>query len=159
MLNIETYWNVEEDKNSEIEDGQERVQEDPLVTEMTIRRNKAIKYITDTAKLIAPVIEEDILSGYEWLIETLKNSKYPDIQSEIEIARALYYVKSKNIDLAIESLKSFEKKDKKMMTLASTNLGFLYLLEGDLVNAEKYCDVALKYDRFNAKAKVNKGNC
>lgn len=124
-----------------------------------IRRNKAIKYITDTAKLIAPVIEEDILSGYEWLIETLKNSKYPDIQSEIEIARALYYVKSKNIDLAIESLKSFEKKDKKMMTLASTNLGFLYLLEGDLVNAEKYCDVALKYDRFNAKAKVNKGNC
>lgn len=45
------------------------------------------------------------------------------------------------------------------MTLASTNLGFLYLLEGDLDNAEKYCDIALKYDRFNTKAKVNKGNC
>lgn len=45
------------------------------------------------------------------------------------------------------------------MTLASTNLSFLYLLEGDLQNAEKYSDVALKYDRFNAKAKVNKGNC
>ena len=85
---------------------------------MILRRNRAIKYITDSAKLIAPVIEDDILSGYEWLIKTLKNSKYPDIQSEIEIARAIYYVKTKNIDLAIENLKSFEKKDKKMMTLA-----------------------------------------
>lgn len=46
---------------------------------MIVRRNRAIKYITDSAKLIAPVIEDDILSGYEWLIETLKNSKYPDI--------------------------------------------------------------------------------
>lgn len=45
------------------------------------------------------------------------------------------------------------------MTLASTNLSFLYLLEGDLENAEKYSDIALKYDRFNSKAKVNKGNC
>lgn len=126
---------------------------------MIMRRNRAIKYITDSAKLIAPVIEDDILSGYEWLIETLKNSKYPDIQSEIEIARAIYYVKTKNIDLAIENLKSFEKKDKKMMTLASTNLSFLYLLEGDIENAEKYSDIALKYDRFNSKAKVNKGNC
>lgn len=126
---------------------------------MVMRRNKAIKYITDAAKLIAPAIEDDILQGYEWLIETLKNSKYPDIQSEIEIARAIHYVKTKNIDLAIESLKSFEKKDKKMMTLASTNLSFLYLLEGDLENAEKYSDIALKYDRFNSKAKVNKGNC
>lgn len=26
-------------------------------------------------------------------------------------------------------------------------------------NAEKYCDLALSYDRFNAKAWVNKGNC
>jgi len=46
---------------------------------MVMRRNKAIKYITDAAKLIAPAIEDDILQGYEWLIETLKNSKYPDI--------------------------------------------------------------------------------
>lgn len=46
---------------------------------MLIRKNKTIKYITDSAKLIAPIIEDDILGGYEWLIETLKNSKYSDI--------------------------------------------------------------------------------
>ncbi len=32
-------------------------------------------------------------------------------------------------------------------------------MEQDIDNAEKYCDLALGYDRFNAKAKVNKGNC
>lgn len=159
MLNIETYWNIEEDTTLDLENKKNKLKEDPLLSELTLRRNKAIKYITDAAKLIAPIIETDILKGYEWLIETLKNSKYPDIQSEIEISKALYYVKSKNIDIAIESLKSFEKKDKKMMTLASTNLSFLYLLEKKYTEAEKYCDMALQYDRFNAKALVNKGNC
>ena len=37
-----------------------------------------------------------------------------------------------------------------MMTLASTNLSFLYLLENDIKNAEKYCDIALESDRFNS---------
>ena len=46
-----------------------------------------------------------------------------------------------------------------MMAQVATNLGFLYLLEQDIDNAEKYCDLALSYDRFNAKARVNKGNC
>lgn len=151
MLNIETYWNVNEETD--------KIQEDPLLSELNLRRNKELKYIADAAKLIAPVIEEDILAGYEWLIETLKNSKYSDIQSELEIAKALVHVKNKNIEIAIECLKSFEKKDKKMMILASTNLSFLYLLENDFVNAERYCDMALKNDRYNSKALVNKGNC
>jgi len=46
-----------------------------------------------------------------------------------------------------------------MMALASTSLSFLYLLETDLKNAEKYSDMALKFDKFNPKAWVNKGNC
>ncbi len=160
MLNIETYWNVEEIQTfDEDEEEDDEFKEDTFVSELNIRRNKTIKYITDAAKLIAPVVEDNILKGYEWLIETLKNSKYTDIQSELEISKALYYIKNKSIDTAIDSLKSFEKKDKKMMTLASTNLSFLYLLEKDIENADKYCDMALKYDRFNAKALVNKGNC
>jgi intraflagellar transport protein 88 len=54
---------------------------------------------------------------------------YPETVSELEIARAIYYVKTRNIDLAIESLKKFEKRDENMMAQVATNLGFLYLLE------------------------------
>lgn len=42
---------------------------------------------------------------------------------------------------------------------AATNLAFLYLLEGDVQNAEKYADTAVKADRYNAKALVNRANC
>jgi intraflagellar transport protein 88 len=41
---------------------------------------------------------------------------------------------------------------------AATNLSFLYFLEGDYKNAEKYAELAVKSDRYNAKALVNKAN-
>lgn len=75
------------------------------------------------------------------------------------MAKAMVHVEQRNITAAVELLKSFEKKDKKMMTTAACNLSFLYFLEDDLENAEKYSDIALRYDRYNCKALVNKGNC
>ena len=136
-----------------------KLNEDPLVSELIIQKNKSLKIISDSARLIAPIIEESVISGYDWVIETLKNSDYKEIQSELEMAKAMVYIENRNIEDAIELLKSFEKKDKRMMTIAACNLSFLYLLEKDYLNAEKYCDIALKYDRYNCKALVNKGNC
>ena len=42
---------------------------------------------------------------------------------------------------------------------AATNLSFIYFHEGDHQNAIKYADLAMKHNRYNAKALVNKGNC
>lgn len=46
-----------------------------------------------------------------------------------------------------------------MIGTAAVNLSFLYLLEGDIRNAEKYADIAVTTDRYNAKAHTNRGNC
>lgn len=46
-----------------------------------------------------------------------------------------------------------------MMAKTASNISFLYFLEGDYKNAEKYADIAINYDRYNAKALVNRGNC
>mmetsp|Transcript_25657 Transcript_25657/g.22681 ORF Transcript_25657/g.22681 Transcript_25657/m.22681 type:complete len:92 (+) Transcript_25657:1221-1496(+) len=46
-----------------------------------------------------------------------------------------------------------------MMARASTNISFLYFIEGNYQNAEKYAEIAVDYDRYNAKALVNRGNC
>lgn len=46
-----------------------------------------------------------------------------------------------------------------MAAAASTNLSFIYFLERDYQNAEKYADLGIKNDPYNAKAFVNKGNC
>jgi intraflagellar transport protein 88 len=69
------------------------------------------------------------------------------------------FLKKKNMEKSIEVLKGFEKKDKVMMARVATNISFLYFLETDYKNAEKYADVAITYDRYNAKALVNRGNC
>ena len=45
------------------------------------------------------------------------------------------------------------------MARAATNISFLYFLERDYINAGKYADYAIEYDRYNAKALVNRGNC
>ena len=45
------------------------------------------------------------------------------------------------------------------MGRVATNISFLYFLENDFKNAEKYANVATTYDRYNAKALVNSGNC
>ena len=59
----------------------------------------------------------------------------------------------------LQVLKSFEKKDTALKAKAATNLSFLYFLEGDIVQADKYANLAVKHDRYNAKALVNKGTC
>lgn len=68
-------------------------------------------------------------------------------------------MKKKNLEKAIETLKSFEKKDQIMMGRAATNISFLYFMEGKYQDAEKYSEIAVEYDRYNAKALVNRGNC
>lgn len=99
------------------------------------------------------------IKGYDFILEILKTSNYPEVEMEIEVCKAMAYLQKKNIEKAIETLKSFEKKDKKMMAKAASNISFLYFLEGDFKKAEKYADDALNYDRYNAKALVNRGNC
>lgn len=58
---------------------------------------------------------------------------------------------------AIKELKAFEKKDQSLKAKAATNLSFLYFLEGDIAQADKYANLAVKHDRYNARALVNKG--
>lgn len=119
----------------------------------------AMKYIIDAAKLIVNSIEDDVLSGYDWIIAMLKTANLQEIESEVEICKAVFYIKNKAIDKAIELFKGFEKKDKIMMAWAANNISFLYFLENDYENAEKFADMAIQHDRYNSKALVNKGNC
>jgi len=112
------------------------------------------------SKLVGPyIVEGSILAGYDYVLECLKTANIPEVESEMLITKSVYYIKNKEIDTAIESLKSFEKKDKNMMAIASNNISFLYFLERDIDSADTFADVAIKHDRYNSKALVNKGNC
>jgi intraflagellar transport protein 88 len=109
---------------------------DPLKDYLKEKKKEALHYISSAAKLVAPIIEADIVIGYDYVIEALKAANLPEVESEMEIAKSIYYIKTKEIDRAIESFKGFEKKDKIMMAMASNNISFLYFLENDFKAAE-----------------------
>lgn len=122
------------------------------------RHYEAERCIKYAAKIISPAIEGSFSDGYDWCIEQVKNSQYLELSHDLEIDKAIMFLKLKDFQQAIETLKSFEKKDSKVASTAATNLSFLYFLEADLAQADKYAEVAMTADRYNPAALVNKGN-
>eukprot|EP00824_Muranothrix_gubernata_P021625 TRINITY_DN4757_c0_g1_i1.p1 TRINITY_DN4757_c0_g1~~TRINITY_DN4757_c0_g1_i1.p1 ORF type:complete len:766 (-),score=181.57 TRINITY_DN4757_c0_g1_i1:36-2240(-) len=162
MLSIELPGGeeFEEEEMLAIDNKEEVKKTDPLKDYLKSERDKALAYISKASKLLSTEIDKDLTQGYDWVLETLKSATdYPTIESEIEMAKAIHYIKLKEFDKAIEVFKSFEKKDKVMMAMAANNISFLYFLERDYENAEKYAQIATEHDRYNARALVNKGNC
>ena len=113
MISIEIPGLSEEDEDELDKDRNPQV--DILKEDVKEKKREIFKYIVNTSKLIAPVIENDIIKGFDWIIEAVNSSSYAEIESEIEICRAMAYLKRKNIEKAIETLKGFEKKDKIMV--------------------------------------------
>ncbi|XP_016059034.1 PREDICTED: intraflagellar transport protein 88 homolog isoform X1 [Miniopterus natalensis] len=122
------------------------------------RKSMAEKYIMTAAKLIAPVIETSFAVGYDWCVEVVKASQYVELANDLEINKAITYLRQKDFNQAIETLKMFEKKDSRVKSAAATNLSFLYYLENEFAQASSYADLAVNSDRYNPSALTNKGN-
>ncbi|XP_078699282.1 intraflagellar transport protein 88 homolog isoform X2 [Branchiostoma floridae x Branchiostoma belcheri] len=123
------------------------------------KKTYAEKCIMAAAKVIAPAIESSFAAGYDWCVDHVKHSLVCELAQELEMHKAMTYLRRKNLEEAVETLKSFEKKDSKVASTAATNLSFLYFLENEIGQADKYAEVAMTADRYNPSALVNKGNC
>merc|ERR1719230_1122419 len=151
----------EEEENRKADDAEAlgAARPDGLRQELRRRKKEARDYILTAARLIAPTLDrKDWAAGFKWVIDALKVD-HEALAAEMEIEKALEHLRHKEFDAAIEVLKSFEKKDQHLKAMAATNLSFIYFLENEFANAEKYADMAYQHDRYNAKALVNKGNC
>lgn len=58
----------------------------------------------------------------------IKQSNYAELASDLEINKAIRYLRDQNLTAATEVLKSFEKKDSKVASAAANNLAFLFFL-------------------------------
>ncbi|XP_069569502.1 intraflagellar transport protein 88 homolog isoform X2 [Brachyistius frenatus] len=121
---------------------------------------QAEKYIMTAAKLIAPAIETSFATGFDWCVDMVKSSQYVELANDLEINKAITYLRQKDFNQvsAVETLKTFEKKDSRVKSAAATNLAFIYFLEKDYDQAERYADVSMNADRYNPAALINKGN-
>ncbi|XP_033002192.1 intraflagellar transport protein 88 homolog isoform X2 [Lacerta agilis] len=136
----------------------EAIKNDSLRQMERERKATAEKYIMTAAKLIAPAIETSFAVGYDWCVEMVKASQYVELANDLEINKAITYLRQKDFNQAVETLKMFEKKDSRVKSAAATNLSFLYFLENEFTQASHYADLAVNSDRYNPSALTNKGN-
>ncbi|XP_023655595.1 intraflagellar transport protein 88 homolog isoform X2 [Paramormyrops kingsleyae] len=136
----------------------EAIKNDQLHQMERERKALAEKYIMTAAKLIAPAIEASFAAGFDWCVEMVKSSQYVELANDLEISKAITYLRQKEFNQAVETLKMFEKKDTRVKSAAATNLSFLYFLEKDYDQADRYADLAMMADRYNPAALINKGN-
>lgn len=132
---------------------------DVLGNQLHVERREQVRLVMLASRLVASKSDKDWQEAYDFVFQKLKQSKFPEATGEFEIAYSLAHLNHRNADKAIEILRQIRKKDPALMALAATNLSFLYYLEQDYENADKYADIALEHDKYNAQALVNKGNC
>ena len=65
-------------------------------------------------------------------VETLKNSQHSELANDLEINKAVMYLRQRDFRAAIDTLKVFDKVDTKVASHASTNLAFLFFLVSGL---------------------------
>lgn len=132
---------------------------DKLTENNVERKKKAEQFIFNSARLIAPALDNTSwITGYQWIYDQLA-SRNEQIAFQMKMELSLQHLYRKEIDDAINILKSFEKKEPWIKAMAATNLSFIYSIEGNQKNSILYADLALKNARYSARAFVNMGNC
>lgn len=130
-----------------------------MLRQMERKRQQIAEYcILTSAKVIAPAIEESFAKGFDWCIEQVKMSQRHELANDLEIQKALMYLKERDFNQAISILKTFEKKDTQVKAQAATNLSFIYLLQGNFKDAKRYSEASVKADKFNSASLTNKGS-
>ncbi|KAH8418795.1 hypothetical protein KR222_005548 [Zaprionus bogoriensis] len=92
------------------------------------RRNAEKRSITMIVDLISPLIEENYNDGYNWCIEVIRTSNLSWLANELELNKALVYLRQNDVNQAIETLQMYDRKSESSMTASAlTNLSFIYI--------------------------------
>lgn len=153
MLDVSAYGEKEIDTT---DDNSKHI--DPLKEYLIMKKKENSNIIVNVALVMIHYIDKDPLKSFDYIIEAIKRAGSKEILNEIEMAKAMYFLKKRDVEKTIQILKSFENKNKKLISRVANNISFLYFVEGDANNAEKYANLALDNERYNHKALVNKGN-
>jgi intraflagellar transport protein 88 len=143
----------------EIDSSEENKQNiDPLKEYLIVKRKDNSNIIVNIALVMTHYLDKDPLVAFDYIIDSIKKNGVKDILNEIEMAKAMHFLKKRDVEKTIAIMKSFENKNKKLISRVSNNISFLYFVEGDIINADKYANIAIENERYNHKALVNKGN-
>lgn len=66
-------------------------------------------------------------TGFDWCVEVIKNSEYSRLVGELEINKAVMFLKQRQLSEAIDTLKAFDNETS-IASSAAVNLSFIYYL-------------------------------
>lgn len=145
--------------DTEFENPDEPKKNIDLLKEFFLNKNRDnSNVIVNISLLITRYIDQDPNKAFDYIIDCLKKVDMRVIINEIEMAKAMFFLKQRNITQTINIMKSFENKDKNLIAKVANNISFIYYVEGQLENAEKYSKIALENEKYNNKALINMGN-
>ncbi|XP_035906050.1 intraflagellar transport protein 88 homolog [Anopheles stephensi] len=164
LLDIQIDYNEEEkvfqaNSNPSYEYINELIKSDELHSYERKLRHLAEKNILISANLISTIIDDYFNDGYSWCVETIKNSYFSSLATDLELKKAVIYLKQDDFQQAIDTLKYFEKKESNIAINAAINLSFIYILKKDVAAAENYAEAAKKIDSYCPAAFINSGVC
>jgi hypothetical protein len=110
------------------------------------------KYIVMAAKIVAPRINPSSTeAGFQWCMDEVMRAKLPEFAHGVLMAKAAHFLAAGEMDKAVTVLKQFEKHSGAARTRAATNLSFIYLLEGNIDEAERYANMAKQNDEYHTQ--------
>ena len=68
---------------------------DPLKEYLIIRKKESSSIIVNTALVMTHFLEKDPLDAFAFIIDSLKRNNMIDMQNEVEMAKAMYFLKKK----------------------------------------------------------------
>lgn len=159
LLEISTQGE-KEDTKTYYDPNEESKQDLDVLKEYQIMKKKENNSLITTISLILInfLDKKEPMKAFENIIDCLKKNGVKEIVSEMEMAKAMYFLKKREVEKTIKIMKSFENKDKKLISKVSNNVSFIYFVEGNMAQAENYVNIALENESYNHKALVNKGN-
>lgn len=83
----------------------------------------------------------------EGIAGVLPMAGFDDLAGEVQLERAMHWLREGQVDPAVASYKSFKPRSPSLVLRAATNLSFIFLLEGDLEQAATYAGMAVAADR------------
>ncbi|XP_055309394.1 intraflagellar transport protein 88 homolog [Sitodiplosis mosellana] len=135
------------------------IKNDKLAIHENRQKHLAKKNILMSANLISSIIEENFNDGYTWCVEMIKSSHFAVLANELELNKAIMYLKQHDVHQAIETLKYYEKKEPAIAANATISLTFIYIKMKDVANALKYAEISRDIDSYNPAGFVNSGTC
>lgn len=85
-------------------------EKDDLKEELRERHHQASNFLLTAAKLIAPVLDTtEWVNGFDWVITALRAGQHDLIASEVQISKALTYLRKKEFKKVRASPECFDR--------------------------------------------------